>query len=710
MTGFIPVSGATNVTSGQSEFSIIAEFSQPLDPASVTISSFILRLSGSSTNISGQVFRDSINTTWAIFTPSSGVFRTQTPSTGASYIPIILGSGNAVGLRNLEGFFARTVSGSFVTAGILQPVDTTPPVVSGTTPANGATQFAMSGRPIVVFSETMLSGTLSGQIKIRVSGAGSDVPATLSVPVDRRNITIIPNAFLSGVTVYNGFVNTGVTDFAGNALAASYTWSFSTFDPPAPLVSGVLPLNGATGVDVAAEVPIAVFTTVLDSGTVSGQIKMRVSGDSTFVPAVVTVSSNGNVIRLTPFADRSHCKLYEVFINTAVKEQFSIKPIAATYSWSFTTYCPPAPTVSGTTPANGDIGIGVDIPYVVVFSTPIQSGSVSGQIRVRVSGDSTFVPAVITVSSNMTTVRLTPFADRSHCKIYQGFVNNTVKEQLGVSTLAATYSWSYSTVCPGTPSVTSTSPVSGATNVSITTRPRVTFNTQLASSSVTTNSFHIRVSGQSTDLPATVTLSSNLLSVEIATNSPLPYFILLRGFVDTTVTDVLGINPMAASFTWSFTTAEPTYNAIYNVTNAGSVDNLSPPTTRAGLKVFGSGALVGHTIKRATVYLNKAGSPGGTIFVRIRGSGDGIATTLGSVPIASVLGGVLPFTFTNLSSNYTFTADDKFVVEYYSGIFASYAGVGYNTSDTVAGVQRTVYSSGYSTPVGDMSAILYEIA
>jgi hypothetical protein len=721
MTGFIPVSGATNVTSGETMFIITAEFSQPLDPARVNISSFLLRLSGSSTNLSGVAFRDSIDTTRAMFVPSSGVLKAQTPSTGASYTPIILGSGNAVGLRNLEGFFAATVSGSFVTAGIHQPVDTVAPVVSGNTPASGSTSYPVSGRPTVKFSEAVVSGTISGQIKVRVSGVGSDVPATIALTADRYTVTITPTAYLSGNTVYRGHVNTGVTDVAGNALAASYVWSFTTFNPTPPSVTDTDPDDLSTGFAVSGH-PIVYFNTDLQSGTIStGSIKVRVSGSSTDVSGVVTLSSNLTTVEFTPNVMLSHCTLYRGFVHNSVKEVFGINTMAASFGWSFTTYCPPAPTVSTTTPANGALDTAIDVDPVIVFSTLIRSGTVSGQIKIRISGQSTDIPATVSVSSNLTTVKISPTADLSHCKLYVGFIHNTIKEQLGVSNMAASYSWSFNTICPGAPVVTATVPVCGATNVNIAVKPTVTFNKQLASSTVSTNSFHLRISGSSVDIPSTVTLSSNLLSVQITPSNPIGYAAVFNAFINNSVTEVLGVIPMVASYTWNFTTQEPSMTAIYNVTTAGGgTYSYVNDSSRAGLKIEPNSSLVNHKVKKATIYL-KGNLSSGVVSVRVRGSGDGIATTLGTIPVANITDTLKAFSVTNLSSNYAFRTYDRLMVEYLpDDPFGNDLSIGLNISDPVPNVivqifaheQIPPYPGSYTSlsPEMDLAATLYELS
>jgi len=610
MAGWTPVSGAIHVTSGQTTFQIVADFNQILDPNSVNISSFLLRISGSSTNISGNAFRDSTQTNRAIFVPASGIFAAQTPATSAHYHPIILGSGNAVGLRNLEGFFAATVSGFFLTSTLTMGADVTPPVVSGTTPISGSTGYAVSGRPTVTFNESMLSGTISGQIKIRVSGAGSDVAATLALASDKVTVTITPTAFLSGNTIYRGFVHNTVTDLAGNALAASYLWSFTTISPTAP-------------------------------------------------------------------------------------------------------------TVSGTTPANGAVSFEVSGTPVVVFSTPMQSGSFSGQIKVRLSGAGSDVASTVSVSSNLTTVKLTPTSNLAFCSVYNGFIHNTVKEQLGVTPMAASYTWSFSTFCPAAPTVSGVTPVSGSDGVSLGVIPTILFSTQMASSSISTSTIHLKISGQSTDINSTVTLSSNLLSVQIDPVVDLPYYTTFNVFIDGNVTEVLGAQSLA-SYTWSFTTTQPAFSAIYNVTQNGTDSHsLDEDTFRVGTRVQGASTLIGHVVKKVTIKMRRGGAPlSGVAQVLLRdASGSTVVATYGTFNPSDVPTTYTDYSYINLSANHAFAQNDKILVEWISGNGVDLVRVATNTTAPFVGAICTTYEgvtysgSTFLDQVGeDLAATFYELS
>lgn len=102
--------------------------------------------------------------------------------------------------------------------------DTTAPTVSSTSPARGAADLAAGTTVSVTFSEAVDCATVTGGT-FTLSGGGG-VPG--SVTCSGTTATFSPAAALHGNTTYTATVSTGVRDVAGNALAASYSWAFST--------------------------------------------------------------------------------------------------------------------------------------------------------------------------------------------------------------------------------------------------------------------------------------------------------------------------------------------------------------------------------------------------------------------------------------------------------------------------------------------------
>ena len=116
--------------------------------------------------------------------------------------------------------------------------DTTPPTVVSTTPADNATAMALAASISITFSEALDPASVSGATLTLLSG-GTTVAASVNYDASSRTARLVPTSNLSYATTYTVTAEGGSTDprlkdLAGNALAASYSWSFTTRDVPPP--------------------------------------------------------------------------------------------------------------------------------------------------------------------------------------------------------------------------------------------------------------------------------------------------------------------------------------------------------------------------------------------------------------------------------------------------------------------------------------------
>jgi hypothetical protein len=110
--------------------------------------------------------------------------------------------------------------------------DTTPPTVTGTTPANNATNQPTSTAPTATFSEAIDPTTLTTTTMTLTDQATSTaVTGAVAYAGATRVATFTPSAALGNSKTYLVRVKggaSGVKDLAGNALAADVTWTFTT--------------------------------------------------------------------------------------------------------------------------------------------------------------------------------------------------------------------------------------------------------------------------------------------------------------------------------------------------------------------------------------------------------------------------------------------------------------------------------------------------
>jgi Bacterial Ig-like domain len=182
--------------------------------------------------------------------------------------------------------------------------DTTAPTVSSTTPAGGATGVAPTAPVTVRFSEAMAAGTITpANLELRGPG-GTLVNRTVSYDAANQAATITPAAALAASTQYTVTVRTGVTDAAGNALAANHQFSFTTTDPSAPrfgydqvggtLDTGVMNfmngsrfVNGATALTVSR---ISVYLRTVQAAP-ANQYQVAIYTDVNGSPGTLVASS-----------------------------------------------------------------------------------------------------------------------------------------------------------------------------------------------------------------------------------------------------------------------------------------------------------------------------------------------------------------------------------------------------------------------------------
>lgn len=109
--------------------------------------------------------------------------------------------------------------------------DTTPPTVSSTVPANGATQVPLNIIISATFSEPINPDTLSANsfivLAVGLSG-GATVSGAVTYTAETMTAIFTPTTLLGVDTPYAVTITTAVEDEAGNPLDATFSWSFTS--------------------------------------------------------------------------------------------------------------------------------------------------------------------------------------------------------------------------------------------------------------------------------------------------------------------------------------------------------------------------------------------------------------------------------------------------------------------------------------------------
>lgn len=206
VTTLLPAANALSVPIGQT---ISAVFTEDLKASTVTMTS--VSLSSPSGDVPGTVsYSSDSHTVWFV------------PSAPLSYNTLYTAA-LATAVSDTHGNnLSAPVSWSFTTA---SPPDTTPPAVVAHTPNSGALKVSVGGALSVSFSEEILASTVQGGT-FDLTGPNGLVAGTVTTA--GNSATFTPAAHLAYNTTYSARLRTGITDLAGNPLAADYVWMFST--------------------------------------------------------------------------------------------------------------------------------------------------------------------------------------------------------------------------------------------------------------------------------------------------------------------------------------------------------------------------------------------------------------------------------------------------------------------------------------------------
>jgi hypothetical protein len=231
-----PVNAGTAVPINQK---ISAVFSEAMDPASITASTFTVTGPGA-TPVPGAVTYTAIGNA-AIFTPASNL------AANATFTATI-----STGTQDLAGNPLATNFTWTFTSGAT--ADTTLPTVISTNPADAASGVCTSRSINASFSKAMDPLTI-GSTSFTLTGPGlTSVAGTPAYNTAINIATFTPAANLAAGTTYTATIHGGAggaQDLAGNALASDKTWTFTTgatsCGPIAPVALGAAAPFGNLG-------------------------------------------------------------------------------------------------------------------------------------------------------------------------------------------------------------------------------------------------------------------------------------------------------------------------------------------------------------------------------------------------------------------------------------------------------------------------------
>jgi hypothetical protein len=559
VTNVSPTNAATGVAVSSD---IVVTFSEPMNGATVTTSSFTLTPTSGGSPVAAVVSYNSGAGT-ATLNPSANL------AFSTSYTVNVTSGATDVAGNALTGF-----SSSFTTSA--PTGDVTPPTVSIVAPANGATGVSTTLRVVIQFSEPMNLSTINNTTFTLSPQGGSPVPGFIDFHGSNIVSFDVSSPMITGTT-YVVRVSSGAKDVAGNGVSPELTSSFTTAGTPpdvtAPTVTSVSPANAATGVAVGSDV-VVTFSEAMNAGTITGST-FTLTPTSGGSPVAAVVSYSAGTATLNPSASLASSTSYTVNVTTGAKDAAGNSLTA--FSSTFTTGDATAPTITAVSPTNNATGVGTNADVVVTFSETMNGGTITtSTFTLSPTSGGSPVAAVVSYDSGAGTATLNPSAGLAFSTSYTVNLSSGATDAAGNGLVPFASSFTTAAAPDVTsPTVTNVSPVNGATGVAVAADVVVTFSEPMNAATITASTVTLTPTSGGSPVAAVVSYSAGPRTATLNPSSNLAFSTGYTVNVTNGAADVAGnaVTPFSSSFT---TGAAP------DVTSP-TVTNVSPANSSTGV-------------------------------------------------------------------------------------------------------------------------------
>ncbi|QEC50093.1 DUF4082 domain-containing protein [Baekduia soli] len=498
---------------------------------------------------------------------------------------------------------AAPATSTFTTAAAL--------TVTGKQPAPLATGVSTSTLVRAVFSRGVDATTLTGTTFTLTPSGGSAVAAAISYDATTNTATLTPASALTLGVTYTARLAGTIKASDGSVLGNDVSWTFTTATTAttAPAVTATTPAAGSATASTVAAIT-ATFDRALDPASVTAQSFVLLDASNVTVAGTVAYDSTSRTASLTPTAALTPGASYTAQLTTAIRSSDGT-PMANAVSWTFTTadcacsLMPSTltPAMTGLDVADGRSGTGwtyemgtrfyVDKSMRLTTLRFYKDAGETGTHIGRVWNASGTQVASVTFANESASgwqkaVLATPLSLTAGA-IYTASVglnsrfvmtegglsaqlsNGSLHSVVGANGVFASAAGSYPTSSwhtsnyfvdvvvtsagspVNTPSVTSRTPVSGATNVDPLTTVTATFGSGMDPASITASTFVLQTAGGST-VPATVSWNDATLTATLRPTTALSTGASYTARLTTGIRSDDG-TALPAAVTWSFSTA-----------------------------------------------------------------------------------------------------------------------------------------------------------
>jgi|APLak6261679142_1056127.scaffolds.fasta_scaffold00005_143 hypothetical protein len=205
----VPLLGTTSPLDGATQVALNAKLTAPYDVAMTPLTSTSFTLKRGTEVVAGVVTM-SADAKTATFTPT------------AELAASTLYRATLTGVKSAGGVMAAERSWTFTTG---TTTDAVSPVLKTTSPRADVLEVAINARILATFDKTLDPQSVT-TTTFTVTQSGALVPGLVTTVGSTASFT--PTASLPLNTRITATLTTGVKDLQGNALAAAFTWSFTT--------------------------------------------------------------------------------------------------------------------------------------------------------------------------------------------------------------------------------------------------------------------------------------------------------------------------------------------------------------------------------------------------------------------------------------------------------------------------------------------------
>ena len=643
LPGVVSVTPAQGATSVAVNATISATFSEAMSATTVNASTFTLTAPGG-VAVPGTVTYSGL---MATFTPSGGPLAVSTTYT-ATLTNGITSQGGAPLVGNYAWSFTMVIPSV--------------PAVVAVTPPQGATNVGLSAVVSATFNMAMNPSTLNGSTFTLLAPGNVAVSGTVTVDPTDTFATFTPTGgMLAYGTTYTATITTGAMSAGSIPLGGNYIWTFSTQAATVPQIAAVTPIPGAANVSVSAAIS-ATFSLPMTVSSLNGATFLLHAPGNIAVSGMVGVDPTHKIAMFTPTGGTlAYGTTYTAMITTGATSAGSI-PLAANYTWTFTTISANTPVVLSVTPLPGATNVGLSAAISATFSLPMSTGSLNGATFTLASPGNVAVSGMVGVDPTHKIATFTPTGvPLAYSTTYTATIT-TGATSAGNIPLVADYVWTFTTMTPP-PMVVATVPVNNATGVPVVQVVRARFNEAVTCSTLVTPATNFTITGPGlTPVAGTVGCSGN--QATFTPNIDLSVNTVYIATISTGVTDLTG-TPMVAAYTWTFSTVPALPPAPTVISTVPANLAVGVPVNQALTATF-SEAMDGATVNSASFLLKVTGgaSVNGAITYAANGS---VATFVPDVAL------LYSTNYTATITNGAFNLDDSERVTSYSWTFTTAA-------------------------------------